>query len=122
MKKIILLAILIFTLTTSFGQSFQTINASWNAVSADENPAISEVKIYPNPCKGDVVTVEFNNREIKEIRLTNITGKEIFFKSYQLLENKKQIQVNNIPNGIYVIKIKTSEDKYVFKKLMISKS
>jgi hypothetical protein len=122
MKKIILIIFIISLSFLGFSQYLNGNNKSWNNSSSDENAVVSEVKIYPNPVKGEFVTVEFNKREIKEITLTNITGKEVLMKSYPFAENKKQIQLNNVPNGIYFLKIKTSEDKIVIKKLMVSKN
>ena len=122
MKKIILL-IFIVTLTISgFSQNPAGNIKSWNNLSSDENTINTEVKIYPNPVIGEYVTVEFNKREIKEISLTNITGKEVLLKTYPFSESKKQLLLNDIPNGIYFLKIKTTEDKFVTKKLMVSKN
>ena len=121
MKKIILFIIIITIHISGFSQSLTGNNSGWNNINIEENNTISEVKIYPNPCKNEIVTIEFNNREIKEIRLTNITGKEVLLKSFQFAENKKQIQLNEIPNGLYIIRIITSDQKQVVKKLMVAK-
>ncbi len=122
MRKIILFIFIITLSISGFSQNTAANNKSWNYISADENTVNTEVKIYPNPAKGEFVTVEFTKREIKEISLTNITGKEVFLKTYPFAENKKQVQLNDIPNGIYFLKIKTTEDKIVIKKLMVSKN
>lgn len=122
MRKIILF-IIIFTIHFSgFSQSLSGNNPGSNNLNIEENNTISEVKIYPNPCKNEIVTIEFNNREIKEIRLTNITGKEVFLKKFQFAENKKEIQLNGIPNGLYIISIITSNQKQVMKKLMVARN
>ena len=42
----------------------------------------SELKIYPNPVKNNQVTLSFQTKEIAEIRLVNITGKEVMKKEY----------------------------------------
>jgi hypothetical protein len=67
------------------------------------------------------LTIELKTQQISEIRLSNITGKEVFLKKFQFTENKTQIQLNEIPNGIYILKITTSDRKMVVKKLMVSK-
>jgi hypothetical protein len=54
--------------------------------------------------------------------LTNITGKEVFQKKFPLAENKKEIQLYDIPNGLYIIRIITSNQKQVMKKLMVAKN
>ena len=121
MKKLILILI-ISTLTFSgFSQNTSGSSSGWNNINFEENNTSSEVRIYPNPCTDNKLTVEFNYQEIKEIRLTSITGKEVFLKKFQFAENKKQIQLNDIPNGIYIVKITTSDQKMVVKKLMVSK-
>lgn len=121
MKKLILILI-ISTLTISgFSQNTSGSSSGWNNINFEENNTSSEVRIYPNPCTDSKLTVEFNYQEITEIRLTSITGKEVFLKKFQFAENKKQIQLNDIPNGIYIVKITTSDQKMVVKKLMVSK-
>ncbi len=122
MKKIILFIFIVTLNISGFSQNIAGNNKGWNNPNSEENIINSEVKIYPNPAKGEFVTVEFNKREIKEISITNITGKEVFLKTYQFAENKKQVQLNDIPNGIYFLKIRTTEDKIVIKKLMVSKN
>jgi len=122
MKKIILFIFIVTISISGFSQKLAGQNTGWNNLVSEENINNTEVKIYPNPVKGELVTVEFNKREIKEISLTNITGKEVLLKTYPFAENKKQVQLNDIPNGIYFLKIKTTEDKIVIKKLMVSKN
>ena len=52
----------------------------------------------------------------------NITGKEVLRELLDFPEQKKTLKLNNIPNGIYILQIKTTEDKVVAKKLMISRN
>ena len=119
--KTILLAItlMIFSLA-GFSQSLS------GGVSGVSNPlqdeiVSSELKIYPNPCRENRVTIEFAAKLITEIRLINITGKEVYQKTFAYPENKKQIELAEIPNGIYIVRIKTDDQNLVAKKLMISK-
>lgn len=122
MKQFLLIILFLLIQITGFSQEIVGSSPGWgNNLTIDDSNISSEVKIYPNPCREEFVTIEFNNKEIKEIKLTSITGKEIFLKTYQFFENKKQIQLNDIPSGIYIIKIKTSDGKLVMKKLMVSK-
>lgn len=121
MKKFILIVLILAIHVSGFSQMMSENNSYRANVIPEENITSTDVKIYPNPCKEEIVTVEFNNQQIKEIRLTNIIGKEVFLKKYPYSENKKQIELNDIPNGIYIMKIITSDETVVVKKLMVSK-
>lgn len=115
MKKYILVILLAIITFPIFAQS------RWNSALAEKEKIETELKIYPNPCKNSKVTVDFNANEITEIKLTNITGKQVFVKKYTFPTYKTQILVDDIPNGIYLIQVKTSTKNMVVKKLIISR-
>ena len=81
----------------------------------------SEVKIYPNPCRNSRITVEFKSHPISEIQLTNIAGKVVLKKKFNFAEMKKQLQLNNIQNGMYLLQIKSVDNKTIVKKFIVSK-
>lgn len=122
MKRVILFIFILVIHISGFSQSLMKNNSDKTTINSEEKFNASDVKIYPNPCKQEKFTVEFNNQEIKEIRLTNIIGKEVLLKQYPFTENKKQIELAEIPNGIYLIQIKTSDGKFVVKKLMVARN
>ena len=69
------------------------------------------IQLYPNPVSGNAVTVNYN--ESLEFEIYNILGKMV-------LKGKTEngnIHLNNINQGIYLIKLKTS-DKIITKKLI----
>lgn len=122
MKRVILFIFIFAIHISGFAQSLPKNNSSKAIINLEEKITVSDVKIYPNPCKKDKVTVEFNSREIAEIRLTSIIGKEVLLKKYQFSENKKVIVLNDIPNGIYLTQIKTTDGELVVKKLMVTRN
>ena len=121
MKRIILLTIAVFIYISGFSQNNVSNSSNWNNSFFEEKQNTPELKIYPNPCKGEKITLELKSHQIAEIQLTNITGKQVFNKKFNFAENKKQIQLNNIPNGIYLLKVKSTDNKTVVKKFIISK-
>jgi hypothetical protein len=121
MRKFLHILFVLLSLS-GFSQNLWAISPVWGSQFSDENNFSLELKVYPNPCTDSKVTIELNNQEISEVRLTNITGKEVFLKKFQLAENKKEIQLNDIPNGLYIIRIITSNQKQVMKKLMVAKN
>lgn len=60
------------------------------------------ISIFPNPTTG-IVSIE-SKEEIKKIKILNNLGEEML----SIIENKKNIDVSNIPNGIYLIEINTN--------------
>ena len=121
MKQIILFTIAVFIYISGFSQNNVSNSSNWNNSFFEEKQNTPELKIYPNPCKGEKITLELKSHQIAEIQLTNITGKQVFNKKFNFAENKKQIQLNNIPNGIYLLKVKSTDNKTVVKKFIISK-
>jgi len=65
--------------------------------------------MYPNPCKSEKITIDFQSNKITEVLISNITGKQILKKKFDFAENKKQLELGNIQNGIYLVKV-TSEN------------
>lgn len=116
MQKYILALLFIVFSAPVFAQQ------DWNSDLNEKEKLESDLKIYPNPSKNNKVTVDFQSKEIAEISLTNITGKQVLRKKYDFPIHKTQLQLNTIPNGIYLIQIKTTDTKMVVKKLMVSKN
>lgn len=121
MKKIILVfTTILFIYSFSAGQQKERKSDNWNTSFIKSEQSQPELKVYPNPCKDNKVTLEMENQELSEIKITNITGKQIYFKKLAIPEQKKQIQLENFPNGVYLIQIKTAENKMVSKKLLVT--
>ena len=120
MKRIILLYIISFFYISGFSQN-TVYKSSFLENTVQEDNSEIQLKIYPNPCKQEKVTIELVSHEIAEVSLINIAGKEVMLKKFQLAENKKEIQLTDIPNGIYLIRIKTTDDQPVVKKLIIAR-
>lgn len=121
MRIFLLIAFVVLSLS-GFSQYQRASSPVWGTQLSDENNISMELRVYPNPSTDGKVTVELNNQEISEVRLTNITGKEVLLKKFQFAESKKQIQLNDIPNGLYIIRITTSDQKQVMKKLMLARN
>jgi hypothetical protein len=123
MKQILLIITILIIQITGYSQEFSGNSAGWNndlAVQSEKNQA--ELKIFPNPCKNKKVTLEFNTDLLSEIRLINIIGKEIFIKRLEIPVNRIQLELNDVPNGIYMVQVKTSDDRIVVKKLLVTGS
>lgn len=121
MKKIILLFFL-FTFLLA-GSSALQANMPFenNLFTQQEQPNDTyQLKIYPNPCKTSQVTLEMDDQEIDEVRLINIAGKEVLQRKMEFGTNKHRLKLENVPNGIYFMRVKTTDNKTVVKKLVVS--
>ncbi|MDQ3108265.1 MAG: T9SS type A sorting domain-containing protein [Bacteroidota bacterium] len=75
-----------------------------------QNENASTCEIFPNPGNG-IFELRFSKPEtVKEIYVTDITGKEIF-----TLQNKTQINLSGYPAGIYFLNIISENGKMVKK-------
>jgi hypothetical protein len=79
-----------------------------------------ELRIYPNPTETGRVTLEMNSGEISEIRLINITGKEIISRIMESGTSKYLLSLENVPSGIYFVRVKNTDNKVVVRKLVVS--
>jgi len=78
------------------------------------------LNIYPNPTETGRVTLETATGEIAEIRLVNIAGKEIITRNLEYGTSKYILSLIDVPNGIYFIRVHTTDNKMVVKKLVVS--
>lgn len=121
MKKIILFTIVTLLSILVFVQNGSAITAQQNSVIHKKTEVNPQVIIYPNPCKNNKVNVEFKSHFISGIQLVNIAGKTVLRKKYDFSEAKKEIRLDDIQNGIYIIRITATDNETIVKKLIVSK-
>lgn len=113
-KYILLLFVLMF--------SFSVFATSFDEGSQNEKERIeAQLKIYPNPVKNNQVTVALETESFTEIRLISIIGKEIVKEQYDFPLHKATLKLNDVPNGIYIMQIKTEDQQTIAKKLLVSR-
>lgn len=70
--------------------------------------ATKNIMVYPNPNKGQL-TID-TNHEIDEIEIYTLTGKLV--KNFTGPSVQNTIAFHDLPNGTYIIKVKTAETTY----------
>jgi len=86
-------------------------------ISAIESPLF---KVYPNPTTG-IVYLEISggmNRD-GEVVVTNLAGAEVFRKEIKD-ENELQIDLSNLVNGIYLLKVSV-DNQHTISKILVRK-
>ncbi len=121
MKQIILILFFTTFVFAGFSQNQPTAFRTPAKFSV-ENQNQLELKVYPNPTKIQKVNLEMSTDEITEIHLVSIVGKEVLTKKFDFAVTKYEMPLENVPEGIYLIQVKTTENKTLVKKLMVSGS
>jgi Secretion system C-terminal sorting domain len=68
-----------------------------------------KISIFPNPSTG-IFTVKSESNKIESISIFDLYGKQVYLNTTK--EMVKQVQVERLPKGNYIIKINTSTDSY----------
>lgn len=76
-----------------------------------ENP--TSFKLYPNPGK-DVLFVDVESKESITLNITELNGRIVLSKA--LINNKNEINVHDLPNGLYLIDLYNPNGKIVTSK------
>lgn len=100
-------------------QHFATASSTIAAGSAaKETPPVSleSVKIYPNPAK-DLLTVELPDPTVKNftVEITDLAGLSVLKE-----ENKAQVNISRLDNGIYLCTVKAGNTS-ITRKIIIEK-
>ena len=112
----------------SFGDAYEIHLYSINAVYSDECEAMSETVeamwipdgvdeylgqsyIYPNPAK-DILRIE--GKDILQVEVFNVVGQKVL----SISENFDAIQLNNLSDGMYFVRLQTRQGEKNFKLLI----
>jgi phage shock protein E len=79
---------------------------------------MEEISIYPNPASGKLYFKNIHSAISEEISIINITGK-VALKETNVWDNNG-IDVSALPNGIYIVRIKTGQ-QIVSKKFVLKR-
>lgn len=91
-------------------------NGSLNSITENFYSKNIDVKVFPNPAKDNLFIQAFNST-LKEIIITDLTGKIIYQHSTQWATEK--INISNFNSGFYFITIKTIDNNTFTQKFII---
>jgi hypothetical protein len=77
--------------------------------------SVNSFLVYPSPSDGKI-NIQ-HEEKIQEIQIFDLTGKRIFQQKFN--SNAINLELNNIPNGIYIVFIKT-ETQTLKQKIIIN--
>ena len=86
-----------------------------NAATVQENAQTTDFNVYPNPAVNNT-TVTWNNNEVSEVQLVDLTGKVI--NTYKVNAYTQQLELQNIAQGEYLVKIITNNQTITTQKVI----
>lgn len=96
---------------TYYQQSF--VKVSFDALSTNESSISNHtVKLYPNPTH-DVVNVSSEKELIESVEVLDMQGRNL--RSIKTNSKKAQIDIHDLPNAVYLVKVKTDKGIQTFK-------
>lgn len=109
------------SVTVSSSKSIANGNQTFDKVEiVEESPKVMETvfQVYPNPTPGPL-NIKWNTKEgVQDIQLYDLTGKEV--KNYQVnkLSNNIEVNISNVPAGVYVLRFITASGEVISKKII----
>ncbi|MCW3789147.1 LamG-like jellyroll fold domain-containing protein [Plebeiibacterium sediminum] len=76
---------------------------------------VDEINIYPNPAQRFLYIQSTSN--IKSVTIYDITGNVVLVS-----KNTDTLDLQNIPNGTYILHINVNDEDYVVRKIIVSKN
>ncbi len=107
------------TFTADFGFSLCAyVNGVLQTLFAQEFSIAESIAVYPNPLlHGSLVTIQFKSQISGNVEIYNFSGKMVF-KDVILNSDKMSLNIPNMSNGIYLLRI-NSEDNSALRKIVI---
>ncbi|MEA3445829.1 MAG: T9SS type A sorting domain-containing protein, partial [Bacteroidota bacterium] len=104
------------TVTNEFGCEGEGSVIVMYKIGIDKIEAEEKVLLYPNPVQNKLF-ISFNDLQINEIRIYNSIGSLI--SQIKNVENPVEISTNNLAEGVYFVKIRTSKDAMIIKPFSV---
>ena len=120
MKKLILLFIVFITGSATFGQSFvrEKLAASENVKNLTSLQG-ADLNVFPNPVTGNHFQVISEVNPVNELKLLNITGKLVYQKILNQPLSKFEVELPVVPDGVYLLTVKQTDNTLRTIKLLI---
>jgi len=100
--------------TNEITQVFQSTTSIKNSVSSNQ------MKIYPNP-SNDILNFELGKlNQRTEIKITNVIGEEVRKEFAEVNQEKAQMDISSLTNGIYFVTLTNGKEIFI-EKIVVNK-
>ncbi|MDC0870980.1 T9SS type A sorting domain-containing protein [Flavobacteriaceae bacterium] len=87
-----------------------------NTTASTSNNTITGFNAYPNPVKGNSLTVTTSSTEVKTVNIFNVLGRKVFSQRFSSMN--KTMDISGISSGVYIMKV-SEGNNIATKKLII---
>ena len=87
-----------------------------SATASASNNTIAGFNAYPNPVKGNSLTVTTSSTEAKTVNIFNVLGRKVFSQRFSSMN--KTMDISGISSGVYIMKV-SEGNNIATKKLII---
>ncbi len=87
-----------------------------NTTASTNNNKINGFNAYPNPVKGNSLTVTTSSTEAKTVNIFNVLGRKVFSQRFSSMN--KTMDISGISSGVYIMKV-SEGNNIATKKLII---
>jgi len=85
----------------------------------DDKNEVEYLMVYPTPSKEKLfVALKSNKKQISDINLFDLTGKQVLAKNNVIPEKTVEINIKNLEKGIYFIRITTNDNSTYMDKII----
>lgn len=102
---------------TGYNKLNTTINVTNQALGITDN-TITEYKIHPVPAN-DKLIIELENISNYSIEMYNTIGQRVIAQKNNISQDKLELNINNLTNGIYILRITDGSSKLT-KKIVVN--
>lgn len=78
------------------------------------------IKLFPNPTSNKIFLTQASGERITDISVFDIEGREVNKKTF-FSQQPVELEVHDLPNGMYLLQIKNEEGKMQVKKFIVNK-
>ena len=104
---------------TSYGWAIRSLRFNENTLSVNNAIANGDFSLYPSISDGNFTVKRKNAIENSQLRIYDLTGKEVFNKELNFVSNQTQSISTNLRSGVYVVHIKGESNERVTRKIII---
>ncbi len=79
-----------------------------------------EINVFPNPVQDKWFTIDLSDKNLKEIRISNIAGIQVYQRKFREPVKQFRMYAGDMPSGIYLLKISSEENLSKTVKLLIN--